>query len=185
MENENTKTETEKRKSIGVALEYLNRKNEYEEMEKEIEELEEKLKKISSSNDKPEKIALEILREYSEENYKLEDNWSDKLFSEMLDSGKKVVKSGLDRILSTQVPRVADDLNLSERCQRRAINIIKKAENLGIAYGKKPASILAAAIYIAATDCGEWRSEVEISQATGVSKSSLFDIYKELSDALD
>ncbi len=185
MNDKNNKDESYNRKNIGVALEYLNRKNEYEELRQEIDELERKLKRIDSPDKKPEKIALDILRKYSKENYKLEDDWSDKLFSEMLGSGKKVIKSGLDRILSTQVPQLAEDLNLSETCQRRAINIIKKAENLGIAYGKKPAGILAAAIYMAAIDCGEWRSEVEISQAAGVSKSSLFEIYKELSDNLE
>lgn len=184
MEKENPKQKSSNKKNIGIALEYLNKKSDFDELKEEIKGLESRLKEVDNSSEDPEKIALGILRGYSEDHYKLEDDWSDKMFGEMMDSNKKVIRSGLDRILATQIPRVAEELNLSETCQRRAISIIKKAENLGIAYGKKPAGVLAAAIYMAATDCGEYRSEVEVSQITGASKSSLFEIYKEFSGVL-
>ncbi len=103
----------------------------------------------------------------------------------MMNDDRKMVKSDLMSILSNLMPKAAEELGLSEETQEKAIEIIKKADEKGIAEDKNPNSLLAAAIYIAVNETGDWRSQVEISQALGISKGGLYEIYKSLLNELD
>ena len=102
-----------------------------------------------------------------------------------MEDDKRMVKSDLTSILSNLMPKVADDLGLSEETQKKAMEIIEKAVEKNVAGDKNPNSLLAAAIYIAVNETDEWRSQVEISQALGISKGGLYESYKDLLDELD
>ncbi|KXA90505.1 hypothetical protein AKJ57_04120, partial [candidate division MSBL1 archaeon SCGC-AAA259A05] len=62
--------------------------------------------------------------------------------------------------------------------------IIKKAKKKNSFEVKNPVVTVAAALYMAATEAGEWRSQVEVAQTAKVSKSALFRRYKELTKNL-
>ena len=102
-----------------------------------------------------------------------------------MDDEKRMVKSDLMSILSNLMPKVAEDLNLSQETQDKTMEIIKKASQKGIAEDKNPNSLLAGAIYVAVNETDEWRSQVEISQALSISKGGLYESYKNLLDELD
>lgn len=98
---------------------------------------------------------------------------------------KRMVKSDILSILSNVMPKAAEELNLNEETQEKAVEIIKQAKEEDLIEDKNPNSTLAAAIYIAVNETGEWRSQVEVSQALGISKSALYNRYKELLDGID
>ena len=102
-----------------------------------------------------------------------------------MDDNKRMVKSDLMSILENLMPKVSEDLGLSEKTQNKAMEIIKKANEKGIAEDKNPNSLLAAAIFMASNETDEWRSQVEVSQALGISKGGLYESYKDLLDELD
>lgn len=98
---------------------------------------------------------------------------------------KRMIQSDLSSILTNLMPEAGKELSLSKETQDKAIEIINRAIEKGITEGKNPNSILAAAIFLAANETGEWRSQVEVSQALGISKSALYKRYKELIDGLE
>lgn len=98
---------------------------------------------------------------------------------------RKIAKSDLISILKNLMPEAAEELSLSEGVQQKALEIIKEADEKGLTEGKNPNGLLAATIFIAASEEGEWRSQVEVSQALGISKGGLYNQYKELLDGLD
>ncbi len=83
------------------------------------------------------------------------------------------------------MPKAAEELNLNKETQEKAIEIIEKADEKGITENKNPNSILAAAIYMAVNETGEWRSQVEVSQALGISKGALYERYKDLTEEIE
>jgi transcription initiation factor TFIIB len=78
------------------------------------------------------------------------------------------------------VSRLANDLGLSTSVQRQAIEILKNAENLKLCIGKNPMSLAAAALYIAAIEGGERRTQQEVAEVAQTTEVTLRNRYKEL-----
>ncbi len=78
------------------------------------------------------------------------------------------------------VPRIGAILNLSASTIRRAIDILKEAQKMGLTAGKDPAGLAAAAIYIAAMMQGEMRTQKEVARAAQVTEVTVRNRYKEL-----
>ena len=82
------------------------------------------------------------------------------------------------------VPRFCASLNLSGRTQNRAAELLKLAKKYHITAGKAPTGLAGAALYIAAIQEGERRTQKEISLAAGVTEATIRNRYKELIDHL-
>ena len=84
----------------------------------------------------------------------------------------------------TFVPRFCSMLNLSDRVQAKAIEILKKAKKFDITSGKGPTGVAAAAIYIASVLVGERRTQREIAEITGITEVTIRNRQKELVEKL-
>ncbi len=82
------------------------------------------------------------------------------------------------------VPRIGELLGLSGITIRKAIEILKRAKEAGLTAGKDPAGLAAAAIYIAALQTGEVRTQKEVAQAAQVTEVTVRNRYKELARKL-
>ncbi len=82
------------------------------------------------------------------------------------------------------VPRFASALGLSGEVQAKAIQILKEAMEKELTAGRGPTGVAAAAIYIAATLCGERRTQREIAEVTRVTEVTIRNRYKELIEKL-
>jgi transcription initiation factor TFIIB len=78
------------------------------------------------------------------------------------------------------VPRFAQSLGLSNRVQRRAIQILEDARAKGITAGKDPTGLAASALYISAIMEGERRTQREIAAVAHVTEVTVRNRYKEL-----
>ncbi|NPA05487.1 MAG: transcription initiation factor IIB [Crenarchaeota archaeon] len=78
------------------------------------------------------------------------------------------------------VSKIVSALSLSSRVEKRAIEILLQARRLGLTAGKDPAGLAAAAVYIAALELNERRTQKEIAQAAGVTEVTVRNRYKEL-----
>ncbi len=71
------------------------------------------------------------------------------------------------------VSRIASIAKLTEKSKRKAVIILEMAKRLGIAAGKDPMGIAAAALYLACISTGEVKSQKEISIASGVTEVTI------------
>jgi len=78
------------------------------------------------------------------------------------------------------IPRFCAELNLSGRTQNRAAELLKLAKKYHITAGKAPTGLAGAALYVAAIQEGERRTQREISLAAGVTEATIRNRYKEL-----
>jgi len=78
------------------------------------------------------------------------------------------------------VSRIVTALGLSPKVEKRAIEILIQARRKGLTAGKDPAGLAAAAIYIAALELNERRTQKEIARAAGVTEVTVRNRYKEL-----
>ena len=78
------------------------------------------------------------------------------------------------------IPRFCAELNLSGSTQNRAAEILKLAKKYRITAGKAPTGLAGAALYVAAIQEGERRTQREISLAAGVTEATIRNRYKEL-----
>ena len=78
------------------------------------------------------------------------------------------------------IPRFCAELNLSGSTQNRAAEILKLAKKYHITAGKAPTGLAGAALYVAAIEEGERRTQKEISIAAGVTEATIRNRYKEL-----
>ena len=78
------------------------------------------------------------------------------------------------------VPRFCAELNLSGRTQNRAALILELAKKTRLTAGKAPTGLAGAALYVAAIQEGERRTQKEISIAAGVTEATIRNRYKEL-----
>lgn len=78
------------------------------------------------------------------------------------------------------VPRIGSLLRLSGSTVKRAMEIIEQARSAGLTAGKDPAGLAAAAIYIAAIQNGEMRTQKEVARAAKVTEVTVRNRYKEL-----
>jgi transcription initiation factor TFIIB len=75
---------------------------------------------------------------------------------------------------------IAAKLSVTEKTKRKALQIIRKAQELSIAVGKNPMTLAAAALYIACILAGERRTQKDVAHAAEVSDVSLRVRSKEL-----
>jgi transcription initiation factor TFIIB len=78
------------------------------------------------------------------------------------------------------IPRFCAELKLSGRTQNRAASILELAKRFRITAGKAPTGLAGAALYVAAMQEGERRTQKEISIAAGVTEATIRNRYKEL-----
>ena len=78
------------------------------------------------------------------------------------------------------IPRFCAELNLSGRTQNRAAELLKLAKKFRITAGKAPTGLAGAALYVAAIQEGERRTQKEISHTAGVTEATIRNRYKEL-----
>ena len=83
------------------------------------------------------------------------------------------------------VPRFGSLLNLSEKVQVRAVEILNEASKYDVTSGKGPIGVAAAALYISAVLAGEKKTQREVADIIGVTEVTIRNRYKEIVDALD
>jgi transcription initiation factor TFIIB len=83
------------------------------------------------------------------------------------------------------VPRFCSELNLNQRVQTKAIEILRKAIEKQLTAGRTPTGSTAAAIYIASVLVGENRTQREIANVAGITEVTIRNRYKEIAEKLD
>ena len=81
--------------------------------------------------------------------------------------------------------RFCSELDLSGQVQKKAKQIIDKAEERELISGKGPTGLAAAAIYIASINEGERRTQREVADVAAVTEVTVRNRYKELVEKLD
>ncbi|MBD3196919.1 MAG: transcription initiation factor IIB [Candidatus Lokiarchaeota archaeon] len=82
------------------------------------------------------------------------------------------------------IPRFCAELELSGKTQNRAAELLKLAKKYRLTAGKAPTGLAGAALYLAAIQEGERRTQKQISKTTGVTEATIRNRYKELVDNL-
>ena len=82
------------------------------------------------------------------------------------------------------VTKIASKAKVSEKTQRRALQILLKAEETRVSAGKDPMGLSASAIYVACTLEGENITQRDIAEAAGVTEVTIRNRYKGLRSAL-
>ena len=78
------------------------------------------------------------------------------------------------------VPRICERLGLSHATAKRAVQIVERAREMGLAQMKRPETIAAAAVYLAALLCGDPRPQRTVAEAAGASEVALRNASREL-----
>ena len=94
--------------------------------------------------------------------------------------GVKLLPSGP----ADYVPKFANKLNFNSLTQTKAIDILKKAQNIELTSGRGPVGLAAAALYVASLMTGEKRTQREIADVVGVTEVTIRNRYKEIIDKL-
>jgi len=82
------------------------------------------------------------------------------------------------------VPRFGSLLELSEKVQVKAVEVLDDAARYDVISGKGPIGVAAAALYIAAVLKGEKKTQREVADAIGVTEVTIRNRYKEMVEAL-
>jgi transcription initiation factor TFIIB len=83
-----------------------------------------------------------------------------------------------------RVPKIAAKVNVGERTQQTAVDILRRAEELKATAGKDPMGLGAAALYIACVMNSEKRTQKMIADAAGVTEVTIRNRYKGLKEDL-
>ncbi|WP_448578625.1 transcription initiation factor IIB [Thermosphaera sp.] len=78
------------------------------------------------------------------------------------------------------VPRIVHALGLPGTVVKRAVELLNVAREHGVTGGKDPAGLAAAAVYVAALEVGEKRTQKEVAHVAGVTEVTVRNRYKEL-----
>jgi transcription initiation factor TFIIB len=84
-----------------------------------------------------------------------------------------------------RVSRIASKVELGEKTQRMAIEILGEADRLKISVSKDPMGLAASALYIACVINGEKRTQEMIAEAAGVTEVTIRNRYQELKRVLN
>jgi transcription initiation factor TFIIB len=82
------------------------------------------------------------------------------------------------------VPRFGSLLDLSEKVQVKAVDVLDEAAKHDVTSGKGPIGVAAAALYIAAVLKGEKKTQREVADAIGVTEVTIRNRYKEMVETL-
>jgi len=83
------------------------------------------------------------------------------------------------------VPRFVSDLDLSEEVERRARQLLDRAQDVGVHSGKSPVGLAAAAVYAASLLTNEKVTQNEVSDVADISEVTIRNRYKELLEAAE
>jgi transcription initiation factor TFIIB len=83
------------------------------------------------------------------------------------------------------VPRFCSDLNLSEAVRMNAEQIIDSAVGAGVLSGKSPVGFAAAAVYAAALEHNEERTQKTVAEVARVTSVTLRNRYREQVEIVD
>jgi transcription initiation factor TFIIB len=83
------------------------------------------------------------------------------------------------------VARFASELDVSDETERRARELLRTGQTVGVHVGKSPVGLAAAAIYAAARLTGEKLTQSDVSEVASVSEVTIRNRYQELLDAAD
>ncbi len=82
------------------------------------------------------------------------------------------------------VPRFCSALSLYDGIQEKAAEILKWASEKGMTNGHNPASMAAAAVYIASILCNDRKTQQEVARAAGITEVTVRNNFKELNQKL-
>jgi transcription initiation factor TFIIB len=82
------------------------------------------------------------------------------------------------------VSKISSKADISMKTQRGAIKILKEAQRIGIAAGKDPMGLAAAALYVACVLEGEKKTQKDIAEVANVTEVTVRNRYKGLKEAL-
>lgn len=82
------------------------------------------------------------------------------------------------------ISRIASKAGLTEKTKRRALGILKRAEETRTSAGKDPMGLAAAALYVACVLNGESKTQKDVAEAAGVTEVTIRNRYKGLKVAL-
>jgi len=82
------------------------------------------------------------------------------------------------------IPKFANKLSFNSSTQTKAVEILKKAQNLELTSGRGPIGLAAASLYVASLMTGEKRTQREIADVVGVTEVTIRNRYKEIIDKL-
>jgi transcription initiation factor TFIIB len=83
------------------------------------------------------------------------------------------------------VPKIASKLNLNQKTQNKAVEILRDAKDEKIIVGKGPVGLAAASLYIAALLTGEGVTQEEVAEASDITAVTVRNRYKGLKKGLD
>lgn len=78
------------------------------------------------------------------------------------------------------ISRFSNELKLTGKTQRKALEILRTAEDKKILNGRAPIGIAAAVIYVSSVLCGERRSQKQVADVSSVTEVTIRNRYKEL-----
>ncbi|MEK6923439.1 MAG: TFIIB-type zinc ribbon-containing protein [Nanoarchaeota archaeon] len=82
------------------------------------------------------------------------------------------------------IPKFANKLGFNSSTQTKAVEILKKAQNMELTSGRGPVGLAAASLYVASLLTGEKRTQREIADVVGVTEVTIRNRYKEIIDKL-
>jgi transcription initiation factor TFIIB len=82
------------------------------------------------------------------------------------------------------IPKFANKLSFNSSTQTKAVEILKKAQNMELTSGRGPIGLAAASLYVASLMTGEKRTQREIADVVGVTEVTIRNRYKEIIDKL-
>ena len=82
------------------------------------------------------------------------------------------------------IPKFANKLGFNSATQTRAVEILKKAQNMELTSGRGPVGLAAASLYVASLLTGEKRTQREIADVVEVTEVTIRNRYKEIIDKL-
>ena len=83
------------------------------------------------------------------------------------------------------ISRIASKADLSEKTKRKAISILKNAEEARTSAGKDPMGLAAAALYVACVMLNENKTQKDVAEAAGVTEVTIRNRYKGLKASLN
>jgi len=82
------------------------------------------------------------------------------------------------------VSKIASKVAISMKTQRTAIKILREAQRIGVAAGKDPMGLAAAALYVACVLEGEKKTQKDIAEVANVTEVTVRNRYKGLKEEL-
>ncbi|KYK31969.1 MAG: transcription initiation factor IIB [Theionarchaea archaeon] len=82
------------------------------------------------------------------------------------------------------IPRFASELGVSPEVQRRAVEILKQAMEVGLTSGKGPMGAAAAALYISSIEHDQRKTQREVSEIAKVTEVTVRNRYKDFQEKL-